>query len=212
MSAIICSTITAKTPAEFAMQSEKIALTDAMRVQIDIADGDFASPQTVNLNQIYWDEKYSADLHLMMKKPSEWIEAIVSLAPNLVILHAESEGNLSAIFEHLQKFDIKVGVAILPETQPETIQDLLEQADHALIFAGNLGHQGGNADLVQLEKVAQIRAMNPDIEIGWDGGANESNVRQIVNAGVDVVNVGAAIQNSVDPRETYQKLSELAKI
>ena len=46
----------------------------------------------------------------------------------------------------------------------------------------------------------------PDIEIGWDGGANLSNVRALAHAGIDVINVGSAITQATDPAAMYQSL------
>lgn len=211
----IVPTITAPTPDKYA---EQLASLDfAPRLHIDITDGDFAPSQTVNLNQIYWDRGEilrQIDLHLMMKKPIEWLNQIVALAPDLVILHVESNEaheNLPKIFEHLRKFDIKVGAAIFPETNPKNVKELIKLADHVLIFGGHLGYQGGTADLKQLEKVAQINEINPHAEIAWDGGANAENVAKIACAGVQIINVGAAISKTDNPERAYQELSRFIR-
>jgi ribulose-phosphate 3-epimerase len=77
-----------------------------------------------------------------------------------------------------------------------------------LLFSGDLGHYGGHADLELLDKVARIKEINPKAEIGWDGGANESNVKQLADGGVDTITVGGAIQNSENPENTYATLVE----
>ena len=200
----IIPTITAMNPDEYARQLARLDF--APRIHVDIADGDFAPSKTVNLNQIYWDEGKIIDLHLMMRAPIEWLQQIVALSPDLVVLHAESDSDLSRIAEHLRKFGIKFGVAILPETTIESTGEIIEIADHVLVFGGRLGYHGGTADLSQLEKVAQIRAINPIAEIAWDGGANIENIAEITHAGIDAINVGSAIMNSNDPGETYNQL------
>jgi len=200
----IVPTITAFAPTDFTAAIAK--LNFALRLHIDISDGEFAPSQTVNLNQIYWDKEKIVDLHLMMKRPAEWLHQIVALAPDLVILHAEAE-NLLPIFDHLRKFNIKCGVALLPETMPEQASEIIKVADHVLIFGGHLGYQGGTANLKQLEKAEQIRAINPTVEIGWDGGANLDNVAEIAT-NVDVINVGAAIQEAENPKEMFEKLAK----
>jgi len=207
----IVPTITATTPTDYAREIEK--LNFAPRLHVDITDGELAPSRTVNLNQVYWDENKIIDLHLMMKKPIEWLHQIIALNPNLVILHAESDDahkNLPRIFEHLRKFNIKCGLALLPETSPENVKDIIEISDYVLIFAGHLGYQDGTADLSQLEKIARIRAINPNVELAWDGGANVENVAEIAQAGIDVINVGAAIAKSENPEKAYQRLNEIA--
>lgn len=205
----IVPTITATTPSDYATALEKLAF--APRLHIDITDGEFAPSRTINLNQVYWGEGKTIDLHLMLARPIEWLEMMVSLSPNLVILHTESDeprANLPRIFEHLRKFGIKCGVAILPDTRVENVREIIEIADHILIFGGHLGYQCGAADLNQLQKVAEIKAINPNAEIAWDGGANVENVAEIAAAGVGVINVGAAILKSDNPESAYQQLLE----
>jgi ribulose-phosphate 3-epimerase len=206
----IVPTVTAVTPNAYAAALKKLAF--APRLHIDIADGEFAPSRTVSLNQIYWDRNdtlRTVDLHLMIKRPAEWLHQIVALAPDLVILHAEiddADVNLPKIFEHLHRFNIKCGVAILPETTVEAAANFIKLADHVLVFGGHLGYQGGAADLSQLDKVSEIKRLNPDVEIAWDGGANLDNIVEIEAAGVDVINVGAAVARADDPRAAYEKL------
>jgi ribulose-phosphate 3-epimerase len=84
-----------------------------------------------------------------------------------------------------------------------------ELFDHVLLFGGSLGHQGGKADLSVIKKVQKLRNDYPDIEIGWDGGVNEENIAEIVNAGVDIVNVGSYLKQAEDPKKAYAKLRSL---
>ena len=82
----------------------------------------------------------------------------------------------------------------------------IDVADHVLVFAGEIGKQGGEADMMQTEKVPLIKAIKPEVEIGWDGGANLRNVRAIMHSGVDVINVGSAIAIASDPGAMYEAL------
>lgn len=178
------------------------------RVHIDITDGKFAPSRTLNCNQLYW-SGVTTEIHMMVERPSEWVNQLVSLHPDLVILHAECQdkSRLSELFKYLKKFGIKVGLALLPETQPDEVEDLIKIVDSVLIFAGHLGYQGGKADLNQLKKVEQIKAINSTAIIEWDGGANISNVKQISQAGVDQINVGSAIARANNPAEAWKQLT-----
>ncbi|MCL2173721.1 hypothetical protein FWH58_00235 [Candidatus Saccharibacteria bacterium] len=242
---LVVPTITAATPNEYASQLTRLDF--APRIHLDITDGEFAPSETINLNQVYWDNCHTrhserneespqnstdptkspisqndriVDLHLMIKRPIEWLHQIVALNPDLVILHAESDNaaeNLPRIFAHLKEFGIKCGVAILPETAPEKVAEIIKEIDHVLVFGGRLGYQGGTADLKQLEKVAQIREIlkqvqNDGCEIAWDGGANAENIAEIAAAGVDVINVGSAIARAPEPEKTYDTLVIAAKV
>lgn len=185
----------------------------ASRIHIDITDGKFAPSQTINLNQLYWlkPEERSAkiDLHLMMANPLDWLDQIVSLGPDKVILHAESNdaaSKLPKIFTHLRKFGIQSGVALLPSTQPSDVAEIIKTVDSVLIFGGHLGYQGGEADLTQLKKVALVKAIKKQATIEWDGGANVDNIKQIATAGVDIINVGSAISKAPVAEDAYRDI------
>ena len=57
-----------------------------------------------------------------------------------------------------------------------------------------------------MEKIPLVRNMKPEVEIGWDGGANMTNVRALAHADLDVINVGSAIALADDPAEAFQQL------
>ncbi|MBR3228874.1 hypothetical protein IKF67_01420 [Candidatus Saccharibacteria bacterium] len=176
------------------------------RVQIDISDGSLTPAQTLDITNIWWPKNWDADLHIMSKYPSNLLETVLKLNPSLCILHAEAEEDLLPTFQALKDAGIKTGVAILPSTFPGNIKPYIDTADHALIFAGQLGVQGAPADLMQMEKIPLVRNMKPEIEIGWDGGANITNVRALAHADLDVINVGSAIASAPNPAEAFQTL------
>lgn len=180
--------------------------TFAKRVQADASDGSFAPTNLLPLSSMHGVEGVALDLHLMSARPSEHLSHILALKPNLCILHAEVDDDLRALFTQLKSAGIKTGLALLRTTFPNRVKDLIMMVDHVMVFAGELGRQGGAVDMLQTEKVPLIRAIKPDVEVGWDGGANLSNVRAIAHAGVDVINVGSAITNAADKAAMYQSL------
>lgn len=202
---IICPCVTAVDAHAYREQMARVA-PFAERVHIDFSDGKLAPVALINPVQAYWPEGVLADLHLMVKNPAEHLETVISLMPHMAIIHAEAEGDLAGIMRQLRAVNIKVGVALLQQTDPQTAHDLIADADHALIFSGDLGHFGGTADITLLAKVAQIRAINANIEVGWDGGVGPDNVSQLSLGGVEVLDVGGHIQQAPDPQEAYATL------
>lgn len=176
------------------------------RVQIDVTDGKFAPTQTLDVTNVWWPKNWQADLHLMVTNPSEHLDTVLKLNPSLCILHAEASEDLLPAFQTLKDAGIKVGVALMPPTFPGNVKQYIDVADHVLIFAGQIGTQGSSADLMQMEKIALVRNMKPEVEIGWDGGANMSNVRALAHADLDVINVGSVIALAENPAETFQEL------
>lgn len=202
---MIAPCVTAANAAEYREQMARVA-PFAKRVHIDISDGQFSPVKLINPIQAYWPEGILGDLHLMVRNPTEHIETLISLNPNLVIVHAEAQGDLLGMIRYLHAVRIKTGVALLQQTSPDQAKDLITDCDHVLIFSGDLGHFGGTADMTLLNKVAQIKAINPNVEIAWDGGATVENTGQLAAGGIDVINVGGAIQKAEDPVEVYKAL------
>ena len=180
--------------------------TYTRRVQIDITDGVFAPNPTLDVSNVWWPQGWTIDLHLMVAQPSQYIDTVVKLAPSLCILHAEAKENLKPFFETLKEHNIRTGVALLPHTFPGNVKEYIDMADHVLIFAGKLGEQGGIADMMQTEKIPLIRNMKPELEIGWDGGANLTNIRALTHADLDVINVGSALSKAENPAKVYAEM------
>ena len=201
----IVPTILTDNKQDYRAQAERINVF-TRRVQIDVTDGVFAPTQTLDITNVWWPKNWEADLHLMAAYPSQHLDTILKLSPSLCILHAEASEDLLPSFQQLKEAGIKVGVALLPSTFPGNVQHYIEAADHVLIFAGQLGVQGSPADLMQMEKIPLVRNMKPEVEIGWDGGANITNVRALAHADLDVIDVGSAISQAPDPAQAFQEL------
>ncbi|MBR3386313.1 hypothetical protein IKG68_01980 [Candidatus Saccharibacteria bacterium] len=196
---------------EYRSQIERINMY-AKRIQVDITDGVFAPNQTLDVTNVWWPNGWTVDLHMMVEYPSRHIDTILKLKPALCIFHAEAKENLLPIFNVLKQNDIKAGLALLTSTYPGTVEPYIKEADHVLIFAGKLGEQGGTADMMQMEKIPLVRNIKAEVEIGWDGGANMTNIRALAHADLDVINVGSALSQAQNPANVYQEMvAELDK-
>ncbi|MDR1032398.1 MAG: hypothetical protein LBL84_00080 [Candidatus Nomurabacteria bacterium] len=207
--AVIAPTITVTS--DEAYKQKVVQLHEfAERVHIDITDDKFTPHPLVTEAQAWWPTEWQVDMHMMVKEPSKHLDAVIKIHPSLVIFHAEVEEDLAPVIKKLHNSGIKAGVALLKPTYPATASKYIETVDHVMIFSGDLGYQGGKASLLQLEKVHLVKAINGAVEIGWDGGANVDNVFSMASAGVDVINVGGAIERASDPVAMYKLLVETA--
>ena len=194
MSASICPTVTTDDMDEYQRQIEQSARF-AVRIHIDLGDGVFTRKLT-SVEDVWWPAGMRADLHIMFKEPFQHIPAIVALNPQLVIIHAEADGDFMAFAREIRRHGIEVGVALLQDTPVSAIMPALHMIDHVLIFSGDLGHFGGEADLSLLDKIAELRRLN------------DTNVVDLVKGGVDVVNCGGYLHGE-NPAEAYAHLKSL---
>jgi ribulose-phosphate 3-epimerase len=206
----ICPTITVDNSDDYQQYMERI-VPFAIRIHIDLADGSLTENKLINPDQVWWPGGVRADIHVMSKQPAKHLPLLIDLKPQLIIIHAESDGDFKWLADTIHKNDIEVGVALLATTPASVLFESLHLIDHVLIFSGELGHYGGQADLSLLQKVHSLKTFKPQLEIGWDGGINDSNIFELSSSGVEVLNVGGFLQQATSIEEAYARLEKVAK-
>ena len=207
MSAVIAPAILAENAAQYKEQVDRIT-GFVERVHIDISDGEFASTLTVGIQELWAPEGWTIDIHAMVNNLEEYIPKLIALRPHMIIVHAEAMGDVKTALMQIRQAGIMAGLALLKPTVPRTVEEFIKLADHVMIFSGELGRFGGTASLMQLEKIRLIKAINPNVEIGWDGGVLVDNAYSLVQGGVNVLNAGGVIQKSSDPHAIFSKLQQ----
>lgn len=207
MSAVITPAILAENAAQYKEQVDRIT-GFAERVHIDISDGEFAPTLTVSIPELWAPEGWTIDIHAMINNVEEYVPKLIALRPHMIIIHTEATGDVKTALMQIRQAGIMAGLALLKPTVPRTVEELIKLADHVMIFSGELGHFGGTASLMQLEKIRLIKSINSNVEIGWDGGVLVDNAYSLVQGGVDVLNVGGVIQKSSDPHAIFSKLQQ----
>lgn len=205
MAATITPTITAADNDSYRRQIELVA-SFATRLHIDVSDGTLAPNVLLAASDLWWPGGVRADIHVMSKRPLDHLSTLISLQPQLIIVHAESSGSFADFAEACHRHGIETGVALLQATPVETIAPALDMVDHVLVFSGDLGKFGGKADPALLPKVKALKQLKPQLEIGWDGGINEQNIGALAKAGVEVLNTGGAIHDAHNPASAYRRL------
>ena len=205
MKTMICPTVTAYDLHEYREQLERINF--AQRVHIDLMDGLFTPTTSPELSRIWLPHHQLTDIHLMYQNPANYLDWLVKLRPSMVIIQAEADVHHMEFAGRLHKEGIKAGLAILQDTPAKNIFQIMHSFDHILVFSGDLGRHGGVADLGLLSKVSEIKDEYPEVEISWDGGINDENAQQIVEGGIDVLNVGGFIQGSSDKEKAFQNIA-----
>lgn len=181
----------------------------AKRVHVDISDGIFSSRRLVGVDQIKLSPNIQTDLHIMLQRPQEVLESLLTVRAFTTIIHVESECSTLEILTAIHEAGLRAGIALLPQSRVQDFVREIENADHVLIFAGELGYQGGEADLEHIAKIASVKQVNPRAEIAWDGGINDINVVRLLRAGVHVLNVGGYIKYAKNRQDAYVKLDKI---
>ena len=98
------------------------------------------------------------------------------------------------------------GVAVKPGTPISAVEHLLESVDLVLVMTVEPGF-GGQAFMPEpLEKVRELRARFPRLNIEVDGGVAPETIQQCAEAGANAIVAGSAIFKSDDPGHVIRVL------
>lgn len=178
-----------------------LELAGADYIHLDIMDGEFVTNETLGV-ELLEVVNSSTDIllctHLMVENPEKWIEEFS--ATDIFTFHIEAVTSeiAESMIQELHEREMKVGIAIKPDTSVEEILPYLEEIDLVLIMLVEPGLGGQKMMPECLEKVKALRELRPELDIEVDGGVNLDNVEMVKAAGANMIVSGTAIINSTD--------------
>jgi len=112
-------------------------------------------------------------------------------------VHWEGNNNLHRTVQRIESLGSRAGVAINPATPAAALEEILPYLDQVLVMTVNpgFGHQHFLAStLPKIRRVAlMIEQINPDCELGVDGGIDEATAPMAVAAGANVPVAGTSV-------------------
>ncbi|EEU3685436.1 ribulose-phosphate 3-epimerase [Escherichia coli] len=179
-------------------------------LHVDLMDGTYVSNIAFGPNQIAAMKKASSmifDVHMMLANPERHIDDVINTGAEMISVHYESTPHVHYIIQKIKKAGRKAGVVLNPGTPESVIEYLLDDIDYILLMTINPGQPCQTFIHKSLEKIRNTKKMisGRDIQIEVDGGVNLDNVKQVKEAGADLIVVGGALFNK-QPRESYQAL------
>ncbi len=189
--------------ADFKVLGEQIRTTyehGAEFLHFDVMDGLFVPSISFGmpvLKSIQGVAEQVMDVHLMITEPIRYIEEFQKAGADFLTVHLEACEDIKATIDKIHACGMKAGVSIKPNTPVEQLLPIIDQAEMFLIMSVEPGF-GGQAFLPEsLDKIRALKAMlkerNLTALIEVDGGIYQSNVREVLDAGVDVVVAGSAV-------------------
>lgn len=206
--------------ADFKVLGEQMKLTEengAAYLHFDVMDGMFVPSISFGmpvLKSIHDATAQVMDAHLMVQEPIRYVEAFKNAGADLVTVHLEACEDIHATISKIRECGMKVGLSICPETPAESVKDLLKDVDMLLVMSVHPGFGGQKFIPESLDKIRAIRSMiveqglNVDIQV--DGGIYHSNVRDVLDAGANIIVAGSAVFNG-DPAENTKAFMEILK-
>jgi ribulose-phosphate 3-epimerase len=185
----------------------------AAMLHMDVMDGHFVPNLTFGPPVIAALARHAAlpqDVHLMVEEPGRLLASYLEAGASRVAVHWEAATHLDRLLGRIREGGAAAGVALNPATPVECLEDCLGSLDFVLLMSVNPGFAGQAFRPRALEKARRLRQMiersSLAVEIGMDGGIDRGNVRQVVEAGVDVCVAGSAVFGASDPVGAMREL------
>ncbi|SFO95008.1 ribulose-phosphate 3-epimerase [Halolactibacillus alkaliphilus] len=189
--------------------------SDVDLIHIDVMDGHFVpnitfGPDVIKAVRSYTDIPF--DVHLMVEEPDRYIKQFVEAGADIITVHVEACKHLHSVIQLIKSYGVKVGVVLNPATPVDVVDPFLAELDMVLLMSVNPGFGGQTFIKSTLEKIKQLRrkianqCLEVDIEV--DGGVTTENVKEILNAGANVIVAGSAIYNKGNISESVREFKK----
>lgn len=190
------------------LQSELERISTSDLIHVDVMDGHFVpniSFGATVMKSLLGNVEIPFDVHLMIEDADRYIESFVTENTEYITVHREACTHLDRSLQLIKSYGVKSGVAINPATPIWTLDCVLDKVDLILVMSVNPGFGGQKMIYSTLEKVRQLKKIKEEkgynFKIELDGGVNTENVKEVVDAGVEIVVAGSAVFGADDITE-----------
>ncbi|MCD8222767.1 MAG: ribulose-phosphate 3-epimerase [Clostridiales bacterium] len=179
---------------------ETVAAGGADWIHIDVMDGMFVPSISYGMPVIRsirpcTDQCF--DVHMMVEEPGRYVRDMKEAGADLICVHQEACVHLDRTVNQVKELGMKAAVALNPATPVSTLEYLLPELDMVLVMSVNPGFGGQKFITYALDKIRDLRKMierkGLDTDIEVDGGVSLGNVRQVLDAGANIIVAGSAV-------------------
>lgn len=194
-------------------QIEVLLRAECRVFHFDVGDGHFVEPVTMgpivlqSISPIIHRYGGVIDVHLMVENPVKYFEPVAAAGGDSVTFHFEAVDDVAATIRAAREQELQVGVAFNPETEPEQVAAVAEDADLVLCMAIHPGYSGQPFREETFDRVARLREALPRATyIQVDGGVGADNVRKLYDLGAKLLVAASAIFGREDLPRAYRRL------
>lgn len=161
------------------------------------------------------------DVHLMVSPVDEAIKAFIECGASYITFHPEATNHVDRSLQLIRDGGCKAGLVFNPATSLDAAKFVMDKLDIILLMSVNPGFGGQAFIPAVLDKAREARKLIDDSGIDCrleiDGGVKVDNIKEVAEAGVDMIVAGSAILKEPRTQEAYKKTidamrAELAQV
>lgn len=204
--------------ADFMRLGEEISAAEqagADMLHLDIMDGHFVPNITIGPFVVESIRKTSVlplDVHLMIEEPDRYITDFINAGADYLSVHLETSVHLHRTIHRIRESGVRAGVSLNPATPVWSLDNILSEVDLVLVMSVNPGFGGQHFIPQSIGKIMSLKEMIRERElvtvIEVDGGIKFDNVKEVADAGAEILVMGSGFFSAGDYREFMSKLRE----
>lgn len=174
-------------------------------IHLDVMDGVFVPNISFGIPVIQGIRKTSNmvfDAHLMIVDPERYIDQFRKAGADIINFHVEATKDPVGCIAKIKESGAKVGITVKPNTPAEVIRPYLQDVDMVLVMTVEPGFGGQKFMAEQLSKIRTLAKWKAECSFSYDiqvdGGITLENVREVLDAGANVIVAGSAVFGKED--------------
>ena len=181
-------------------------------IHIDVMDNQFVPNLTIGPPVVKALRKYTdkfLDVHMMVVEPEKLVEPFARAGADGITFHVEAAENPNEVIDLIKSTGKQVGISLKPGTPLYSIEPFLDKVDLVLIMSvepgfGGQGYLPGSSNRIKRLKSKLNEMWLDRVLIEVDGGVKLNNMKEVVEAGADVLVAGSAVFGVKDPIQTIK--------
>jgi len=156
------------------------------------------------------------DVHLMVSPVDAAINDFIDAGASYITFHPEATNHIDRSLQLIKNGGCKAGLVFNPATSLEYCEFVKDKLDIILLMSVNPGF-GGQAFIPgTLDKAREARKFindnGLDCRLEIDGGVKVDNIKEVAEAGVDMMVAGSAILKEPRTTEAYKETIDAMRV
>lgn len=207
--------------ADYARLGDALAAAEeggADLVHVDVMDGHFVPNLTIGapvVKALRKATRLPLDVHLMIERPEDTVASYLDAGADWISVHVEATRHLQRCLGAIRRGGAKAGAVLNPGTPAAALGASWDDLDFAVVMSVNPGWGGQpflSSSITKVRRVRQdAREAGSRAVIEVDGGVDQGNAAELVEAGAEILVAGTAIYGQKNVKGAIAMLKAAAR-